>query len=171
MTTGPGGELVDIVDWRDEVIETVTRAQMRLLRLRHRAVFVVVMSARRQVLLHRRSDAKDLWPSRWDLAVGGVVASGESYEDAAIRELAEEVGVTGVVPRFLGAGRYEDGDVALVGYVYVVRHDGPFTFADGEVVEATFVDATDIRRRIATESFVPDSVALVLPLLTRAHFS
>ena len=67
---------------------------MRRHRLRHRATFVVVRCSRGHVLMHRRSDTKDLWPGRWDLAVGGVVTAGEGYDDAARRELAEEVGVT-----------------------------------------------------------------------------
>ena len=89
--------------------------------------------------MHRRSDAKDLWPGRWDLAVGGVVTAGERYDDAAARELAEEVGVTGVPLVPLGAGRYDDDDVHLVARLYEAVSDGPFTFADGEVVEACFV--------------------------------
>ena len=36
-----------------------------------------------QLLVHRRSDAKDLWPGRWDVGVGGVVGAGEAWADAA----------------------------------------------------------------------------------------
>jgi len=86
---GSETELVDIVDDDDRVVATVTRAQMRAGRLQHRAVSIAVMSSDRRLLVHRRSDDKDLWPSMWDMAAGGVVAAGESYDAAAHRELAE----------------------------------------------------------------------------------
>jgi 8-oxo-dGTP pyrophosphatase MutT (NUDIX family) len=139
---------------------------MRRHRLRHRATFVVVRSRDGRILLHRRSDAKDLWPGRWDLAVGGVVTAGEGYDEAARRELAEEVGVIGrqLIP--IGAARYDDRDVHLVARLYEVVDDGPFIFADGEVVEARFVTLGELRTRIESDSFVPDSVALLVPFLS-----
>ncbi|MCU1343975.1 MAG: hydrolase [Acidimicrobiia bacterium] len=161
----PGSELVEIVDGSDRVLTVVTRAEMRAQRLRHRAVAVVVRSSAAEVLVHQRSPDKDLWPSRWDLCVGGVVAAGESYEDAASRELAEEVGVTAAVPALLGSVAYEDDDVMWVGRVYTVTSDGPFTFSDGEVVQARFVALSALAALITAEQFVPDSVAVVLPLL------
>ena len=42
------------------------------------------------------------------------------------------------------AGTYEDDDVQLLGRCYRVVHDGPFRFADGEVVEARWVDAAEL---------------------------
>jgi hypothetical protein len=66
----------------------------------------------------------------------------------------------------LGSGRYEDDDVRIVARLYEAVCDGPFTFADGEVVEACFVTLPELQQRLATDSFVPDSVALLVPLLS-----
>lgn len=156
----PGDELVDVVDERDHVVATVPRRRVRAERLRHRAVFVVVNSGAGLLLVHRRSDAKDLWPSRWDIGVGGVVGAGEAWDDAACRELAEEVGID-AVPELIHAGTYADADVDVVGRCYRVVHDGPITFADGEVAEARWVDAAGLDALLAAESFVPDSLALL----------
>ena len=163
MERSPGDELVDVVDEHDRVVATVTRRRMRAERLRHRAVFIAVTSSAGELLVHRRSDGKDLWPGRWDLAVGGVVGAGEDYDAAARRELAEELGASGVAPRPIGAGRFADDDVDLLARCYRVVHDGPFRFADGEVVEARWVDAAALAELRSQVSFVPDSVAL-LPL-------
>lgn len=167
----PPEELVDVVDADDCVVGTVTRGDMRRLRLRHRAVFVAVLSTptttgRHRLLVHRRAAHKDIWPDRWDIAVGGVVSAGEHYDDAAARELAEEIGIAGAVLAALGVGAYADADVHLVGRCYAIECDGPFSFDDGEVVESRWVDraALDVMRGART-SFVPDSIALVLPLL------
>ena len=113
------------------------------------------------LLVHRRSDGKDLWPGRWDIAVGGVVGAGEDYDAAAQRELAEEIGIGDVVPVPIGAGRFADADVDLLARCYRVVHDGPFRFADGEVVEVRWVDAAGLAALRAAASFVPDSAGLL----------
>ncbi|MEX1105541.1 MAG: NUDIX domain-containing protein [Ilumatobacteraceae bacterium] len=164
--TGPGDELVDIVDDHDRVLRTVQRRVMRAERLMHRAVFIAVGHPDGRLLVHRRSEAKDLWPGWWDLAVGGVVGAGETYDGAARRELAEEVGLIDVEPQPIGGvGRYVDDDVALLGRCYRVVHEGPFTFADGEVVEARWLSLPELGAALATTRFLPDSLALLLPLL------
>jgi isopentenyldiphosphate isomerase len=156
-------ELVDVVGPDGAVLGTVTRAEMRAGRLRHRCTFVLVRNTAGQVLVHRRSESKDMWPGRWDLACGGVVTAGEEWGPAACRELAEEVGVTGVDLDPLGEGEYADDDVDEVARVYGVTWDGPVRFTDGEVVEAHWVDLDELRRLLDTRPFVPDSVRLVLP--------
>jgi isopentenyldiphosphate isomerase len=161
VTGSPGDELVDVVDDTDRVVGTAPRRRMRAERLRHRAVFIVVRSTSGALLVHRRSDGKDLWPGRWDIAVGGVVGAGEEYDAAAQRELAEEIGVTDVVPAPLGTGRFTDADVDLFARCYRVVHDGPFHFADGEVVEARWVDASGLAALRSVAPFVPDSTALL----------
>ncbi|MGE0877208.1 MAG: NUDIX domain-containing protein [Acidimicrobiia bacterium] len=165
MAADAGRELVDVVDAADVVVATVTRAEMRRRNLRHRSVGIVVTDGAGRVLVHRRADDKDVWPGRWDLAVGGVLGAGESYADAATRELAEEIGVEGLRPAEIGRGTYEDGEVAALYRLYGVRHGGPFRFADGEVVEARFVTAAELAERLVRDSWVPDSVALAVPLV------
>ena len=157
-------EFVDEVDLNDTVLRVVTREQMRAERLMHRAVFIAVVDSAGRLLIHRRSESKDLWPGWWDIAVGGVVGAGEWYDSAAIREVREEIGVVGQ-PVPLGGGSYVDDVVALLGRCYVIRHDGPFEFADGEVVEARFVTRTELDFLRKHLQFLPDSVALLLPLI------
>jgi isopentenyldiphosphate isomerase len=163
-------EPVDVVDEHDVVLRVATRAEVRTENLRHRCVFVVVWSSSGEVLVHERAPDKDIWPGRWDLGVGGVLGAGEGYADAAVRELAEEVGLEVAGPsalRELGRGIFDDDDVSLIGRIYDVVCDGPFTFADGEVVQAGFRRLAALQADVAADPgrWVPDSVAMVLPLL------
>jgi isopentenyldiphosphate isomerase len=158
-------ELVDVVDADDNVVAVVPRWRMRAENLRHRSVGIMVVNHVGEILIHRRADTKDVWPGWWDLAVGGVVASGESYEDAARRELTEEVGVTAVSLDHLSSGSYEDDDVRAIVHTFCVVWDGPVHFNDGEVVEARWVGMAELRQRVVSDRFVPDSLAIATPLL------
>lgn len=157
--------MVDIVDADDNVIDTVTRRRMRAEVLRHRAVYIAVQGSDGRLLVHQRSFAKDVRPGAWDIAVGGVVGAGESYDEAARREMAEEIGVAGVVPVPIGGGTFGDEHYELIGRSYHVVHDGPFTFADGEVIDAMWVDAAGLQRLLDEHDVVSDSVALLLDRL------
>jgi isopentenyldiphosphate isomerase len=160
-----GEELVDIVDDDDTVIATVTRSEMRAGRLLHRSVGIAVISTDERLLIHRRSETKDIWPGMWDIAAGGVVASGESYEDAAHRELAEELGIDDATIEYLGRAHYVDDDLATMCRGYRIVHDGPFTFADGEVAETRWVTFDELDSMRGTHPFLPDSITLLLPLI------
>lgn len=157
-------ELVEVVHRSGAVERVVTRAEMRRDRLRHRCTYILVVDAERRVIVHQRADWKDVWPSRWDLAFGGVAAVAEAWDDAARRELLEEAGIDTPLTS-VASGAYEDTDVAVLGQVYLARSDGPFTFPDGEVARAERVPVVDVLSWIAGRPHCPDSVSLAAPTL------
>jgi isopentenyldiphosphate isomerase len=157
-------ELVEEVDERGNVLRVVTRAQMRAELLRHRCTYIGVVSSDGRLLIHQRAATKDVYPSYWDVCAGGVCTAGEGWHESARRELAEELGIDAPLDH-LGSGAWSGGGASLVGHVYVARTDGPFTFADGEVVQARFVTLDELDALLATEPFCPDSVQLALPYL------
>ncbi|MCX6515065.1 MAG: NUDIX domain-containing protein [Actinobacteria bacterium] len=138
---------------------------MRGEQLCHRSVFIAVMSEKGDLLVHKRAETKDIWPGWWDIAVGGVVAPGETWADAAVRELREELGIESVGLELLGIGAYRDPDVQLVAATFLCRTEGPFAFADGEITEAHWVSQAEIPVWLQGKQFLPDTVALVLPRL------
>ena len=81
------------------------------------------------------------------------------------RELEEELGLLDTDIEFVGQSRYVDDNVAELCRGYRVVHDGPFTFADGEVIEARWVTFAELDEMRATHQFLPDSIDLLLPLL------
>ena len=136
---------------------------MRAANHRHRSVGIAVVDGAGRLVVHQRADWKDVWPSRWDVGFGGVVGVGESWEEAAHRELLEEAGVDADLTD-LGEGTYEDGDVRMVGRLYLARHDGPFHFADREVVAEDRVPLDGLRAWIDDgRETCPDSVATLVP--------
>ena len=60
---------------------------------------------------------------------------------------------------------YEDDQVALMGRCFIVQAQSPLTFNDGEVAEAWWVHRDGLDELIRREKVLPDSLALLLPLL------
>jgi 8-oxo-dGTP diphosphatase len=58
-----------------------------------KTVGALFISPDRKVLLGLRAPWKKVWPLHWD-TIGGRVEDSESLDDALIREVQEEVGVT-----------------------------------------------------------------------------
>ena len=106
----PADEILDIVDEHDRVVAQAPRGEAYARGLRHRCVFIQVRDAAGRLFVHRRTATKLVFPSLYDLFVGGVVGAGESYDEAALREAEEELGVSGLPePTYLFKFLYEDG--------------------------------------------------------------
>jgi isopentenyldiphosphate isomerase len=153
-------ELVDVVDTEDHVVGRARRAEMRARRLRHRATYLLVFNRRGELFVHLRAATKDVYPSHWDVAVGGVVGAGESYDDGARRELAEELGIREAVPEPLFAIAYSDATNQVNGRVYRVTWDGPLTLQAEEIVRGEWLPLAAVRARLQTAPFCPDGVAV-----------
>lgn len=154
-------ELVDVVDDADRVLRQATRAEMRRDNLLHRAVYLLVRNGAGEILVHRRTTSKDVYPGYFDVTVGGVVGAGEEYATAARRELAEEVGITGVTLEPLFEVRYADASTRLIGRAYLARHDGPLRPQPEEVAWAAFVPLVEAERIIREERCCPDGAQVL----------
>jgi isopentenyl-diphosphate Delta-isomerase len=127
-------ELFDVVNERDEVVGQATRAEVHRRKLWHRAVHAWVFNAAGQVFLQKRSMLKDMAPGRWDSSCSGHLDAGESYDQAIVRELGEEIGVrlSATPERYL-----REAAIAATGWefvwVYRLRHEGPFELHPAEI--------------------------------------
>ena len=133
-----GEEIVIVVDDHNRPVAEFPRHRVRSENLPHRATCIFVFDRRGRVLVQRRTATKDLYPGFHDLAAGGVVAAGESYERCAEREAAEELGIrdTALAPKF--DFYYEDERNRCFSRVFTCVHDGPFTLQPEEVESVKF---------------------------------
>ncbi|MFG3260086.1 NUDIX domain-containing protein [Streptomyces sp. NPDC048172] len=89
-------EVLDIVDAEDRVVGQRPRGEVYARGLRHRSTAIQVRDAEGRIFVHRRTPTKLIFPSMYDVVVGGVVGEGEEYDAAALREAEEELGVSGL---------------------------------------------------------------------------
>lgn len=157
----PAEEIVMIVDAQNQPIGAVTRRIMRQQRLIHRATYILVFNTQGELFIQKRSRHKDIYPGYWDLAAGGVVLEGESYEQSARRELREELGLSGVKLRPLFDQYYEDADNRVWGRIYACTSDGPFTLQEEEIDGGRFIALSEIAPLNQSEPVTPDGLLLL----------
>ena len=143
-------ELFDIVNEDDEVIGQQPRSVVHAKGLRHRAAHVLVFNTDGKVFLQLRSISKDNNPGVWDSACSGHVDAGESYADAATRELMEEIGLlveTPLEPLFK-IDACEDTGQEFV-WVYQTQSEGPFTLNTDEIDAGRWLSPEDVTKAVA----------------------
>ncbi len=89
-------ELLDIVDNEDKVTGQEMRSKVHQLGLQHRGVHVFLFTADGKMLIQKRSADRTAAPLLLDCSVSEHVKAGESYLDAAIRGMKEEMDISGV---------------------------------------------------------------------------
>jgi 8-oxo-dGTP pyrophosphatase MutT (NUDIX family) len=160
----PGEEIVQIVDRDNRGIATLPRRLMRQQRLIHRASYILVFNAAGELFVQKRTMTKDVYPGYWDVAAGGVVQAGESYEESAERELAEELGTGAVKLNFLFDQYYEDQENRVWGRIFSCVHEGPFTLQAEEVEYGRFMPPGIALDYSKSEPFTPDGILLLRKL-------
>lgn len=103
-------EILEIVDSDDRVIGRATRGEIHRKGVMHRAVHIFVFNSDGEIYIQRRSALKDRHPLKLDSSAAGHVDPGESYEQTAVRELEEELGITAQVEQVLRVAACEQTD-------------------------------------------------------------
>ncbi|MFF4119839.1 NUDIX hydrolase [Streptomyces sp. NPDC001714] len=154
-------EILDIVDENDRVIGTSPRGEAYARGLRHRCAFILARDATGRIFVHRRTATKLVFPSLYDMFVGGVVGAGESYDDAALREAEEELGVSGLPrPTFLFKFLYHnEAGHSWWSAVYEVRCELPVRPQVEEVAWHDFLTEEELVSRLGEWEWVPDGMA------------
>ena len=154
-------EYFDLID--DNTGAVIGRAARREChgnpKLIHRSVRVIVYHPDgRSLLLQKRSAAKDIFPGLWDMAVGGHVDSGETPDQAAVREMGEELGMPPDVPlkklfQLKVRNEIESENVQEYSAVF----GGPFRIQKSELDEVRFFSFDKLKELVGKdpEQFTP----------------
>ena len=137
-------EMVTVVDGENRPVADLPRHRVRSENLPHRVTYIFVLDRGGRVLVQLRTPIKDIYPSHYDLAAGGVVAAGESYEECAAREAAEELGIRDTPLERKFDIYFEDERNRCFGRVFTCVHEGPFTLQAEEVESVAFHSVDEI---------------------------
>ena len=156
--TGGGAptERFAVVDARDQVVGAAPRREVHGNNLLHRAVHLFLFNRQGELFLQKRSPWKDRHPLLWDSSAAGHVDAGEDYDEAAQRELEEELGVSSDLTRVVKLPASDRTGQEFI-WLYRGEHDGPFRLAPAETEHAEFfpLDVVSGWVKARPEDFAP----------------
>ncbi len=147
QTTDNQDEFFIVVDAQDRIVAHKTRGECHANRnLIHRAINVALFNSKGQIALQKRSATKDLYPSFYALSATGHVGKGETYEQAAYREMEEELGVKGVSLSFVSRAIVETEAEREMVTLFKGNYDGRFDFFEEEVASIHWFAKEEIHK-------------------------
>jgi isopentenyl-diphosphate delta-isomerase type 1 len=163
MTTDNQDELFDIVDENDAVIGQAKRGEAHgNPSLIHRSVGIAVFNTKGELFLQQRSATKDTDPLLWTISCSGHVVHGQTADDAAVRELDEELGIEGVEltpdASFIYKSPIESEFVRL----YTTVWDGEIHLHPMEILTGTYFTKKRLHHAITTKMITLNKYGAVI---------
>ncbi|HEV2226551.1 MAG TPA: NUDIX domain-containing protein [Nitrososphaerales archaeon] len=158
-------EEVDVIDDEDRVVGAASIGRCLREGLLHRAIAVLVKRNSGAIVLQQRSRNDSWHPGMWTISCTGHVRKGESYRDAAIRELGEELRLSSrveefrkfLLPRMSSNGLIEFEWIML----FTTLTDAPITIDAVELESAVEVKQPELKKVLTDWPLTPDARILL----------
>jgi isopentenyl-diphosphate delta-isomerase len=143
-------ELLDVITEEDITVESKARSEVHRLGLWHRGAHVFLFNQDGKLLIQKRSADRVHSPSLLDCAVSEHVKAGESYFEAAVRGLKEEMGVENIelkeIVKFRMNYGPNDNEISVLFEGNV--DSSKIQFDPDEISEVMYYDIHDLRAEI-----------------------
>ncbi|MBI2338069.1 NUDIX domain-containing protein [Candidatus Daviesbacteria bacterium] len=149
------------VDEKDNILGIVSRKEAHQKSLLHRIIAIIILNDKGEILLQKRSKNKDTFPGMYTISASGHVDRGENYNQAAQREIQEELGVNAKLT-FIKTVINDHPEHRQMQAFYLARHNGPFKIQNEEVDETRFFTTAEIKNMLPN---VTPTVIIALELL------
>jgi len=151
-------KITDVVNENDEIIDRILEKEAHNNKdIITRAVAIFLYNSKGELLLQKRSKNKYRFPLHWTSSASGFVDQNETYIEAAVRELNEELGTNVSQDNLVFLfKKLIFIDIKHITSVYSVVYDGTIKFSDDEVEKVEFFSMSKIKEMISgDEKFTP----------------
>ena len=154
-------ELFYFVDDNDQVIGSVKRSEAHQSNsIKHRSIFILLFNEQNELLLQKRSQGKDTFPGFWTISVSGHVIYGQSYDEAAMREMQEEVGLTLELQQMQKIYLKEEREFAFI-YKSTCLKETVLNFDEDEIDEVKWINLKNLAAFVETNNMTPSALTVL----------
>lgn len=151
-------EMFPIVDEEGNILSAATRGECHSgSKLLHPVVHLHLFNSKGELYLQKRPQWKDIQPGKWDTAVGGHIDLGEHVEQALLREVREELGITALTssPMLIAKYVFESTRERELVFVHRTVYDGEISPSE-ELDSGRFWTIAEIKEHIGKSIFTPN---------------
>lgn len=143
---------ITIVDKNDNIIGAATKEEAFNKNIIRRISRIFLIDSDK-IYLQRRGPKMKLFPNTWDQSAGGHVDKGETYKEAARRELKEELGIDDVklseLGKFYLEETYEELKTFQFSMVFMAPYNGQLIkFQTDEVSGGKWFDFKEVTEMV-----------------------
>ena len=132
-------EYFDIVNEKDEIVGKISENEQKAVKPSQlRFINIIIINNDNMIVVPKRSSNRKLFPNCYDFSVGGHVNSGENYEEAAYRELKEELGIKNVKLKEIAYFSPYDSDSNTFQKVYLLKYNSEIYDYDRDGIEKIY---------------------------------
>ncbi len=132
-------EFFDIVNEMDEIIGKISEDMQNTVKPSQlRFINIIIINDDKKILVPKRSFNRRIFPNCYDFSVGGHVNSGEEYEEAAYRELKEELGIVNVKLQEVAYFSPYYSDSNTFQKVYILKYNNEIKNYDQDGIEKIY---------------------------------
>lgn len=157
-------ELLDLVNDNDEIIGTIWRSEYDKLLTENigniRAVDLFLQNSKGEIWIPKRTAHKKIAPNGLDYSAGGHVSSGETYTEAMVKEISEELNLDLASEDLELLGKLGPNEHKYIREIYLYRTNLVPEYNTEDFVSADWVSVDDLialleSRVPAKESILP----------------
>ncbi|EKB58503.1 isopentenyl-diphosphate Delta-isomerase [Bergeyella zoohelcum] len=145
---------VVLVNENDEVLGTMEKLEAHQKGVLHRAFSVFLFNEKGQMLLQKRAATKYHSPNKWTNTCCSHPRLNETYQDAALRRLREELGIAAEIqPIFHFIYKADVGDGLWeheLDHVFIGNYEGVFQLNPEEVSEIRYITLDDLLQEVSS---------------------